>query len=62
MPHHGPRLAALSSAARAPTRRVVLAGIAAGAAGAALKAPPALALASDLPATIAEAGKRRRHP
>ena len=52
--------AALSSAARAPTRRVVLAGIATGAAGAALKAPPALALASDLPATIAEAGKRFR--
>jgi hypothetical protein len=60
MPHHDPRGPTLSSGVRSPTRRTVLAGIAASAVSAALEAPPAVAKASDLPTTIAEAGKRFR--
>src|SRR5258708_9666835 len=59
MPDHLPR-PMLSSNVLSPTRRTVLAGIAAGAASAALKAAPAVARAADLPTTIAEAGKRFR--
>src|SRR5229473_4535900 len=43
-----------------PTRRTVLAGIAAGGVSAVLKAAPAVARAADLPTTIAEAGTRFR--
>src|SRR5690242_17845371 len=48
----------LASNVLSPTRRTVLAGIAAGGASAALKAAPAVARAADLPTTIAEAGTR----
>src|SRR5205823_1031135 len=59
MPDHlpGPML---SSNVLSPTRRTVLAGIAAGGASAVLKAAPAVARAADLPTTIAEAGTRFR--
>jgi aspartyl-tRNA(Asn)/glutamyl-tRNA(Gln) amidotransferase subunit A len=59
MPDHlpGPML---SSNVLSPTRRTVLAGIAAGGVSAVLKAAPAVARAADLPTTIAEAGTRFR--
>jgi hypothetical protein len=60
MPHCGPQGPTLSSDILPPTRRMVLAGIAVGAVGAALKVPPAIARSPDLPTTIAEAGKRFR--
>jgi aspartyl-tRNA(Asn)/glutamyl-tRNA(Gln) amidotransferase subunit A len=50
----------LSSNVLSPTRRTVLAGIAAGGVSAVLKAAPAVARAADLPTTIAEAGTRFR--
>lgn len=60
MPHYGPRGPTLSSGVLSPTRRTVLAAIAASAVSAVLEGPPAIARASDLPTTIAEAGKRFR--
>ena len=55
MPDHlpGPML---SSNVLSPTRRTVLAGIAAGGVSGVLKAAPAVARTADLPTTIAEAG------
>jgi len=59
MPDHLPGRM-LSSNVLSPTRRTVLAGIAAGGVSAVLKAAPAVARAADLPTTIAEAGTRFR--
>ena len=59
MPDHLSR-PMFSSNVLSPTRRTLLAGIAAGAGNAALKAAPAVARAADLPTTIAQAGKQFR--
>ena len=50
----------LASNAISPTRRTILAGIAASGASAALKVAPAVARTADLPTTIVEAGNRFR--